>query len=117
MYKNEKEFTTDFIKDLGDVWYYKIPDDSRGYKPFDIITCENWVSVAYELKNIKKTLTDNVIIESLEQHQVASLFKVHKAGWKAYAVYYDNTTDKIVKKSIVEILDLIKKKYGSIKWF
>lgn len=116
-YKLEKDYTKDFLKNHLDwKWSYKIPDDSRGYKPFDIIAVIEWVPHAFELKNIKTTLTDNVLIESLSQHQIGSLVSFSNAWGKAFVYYYDNKNWLEVSKSIEELLPLIEKKYGRVKW-
>ncbi len=71
---------------------------------------------AFELKNIKKTLTDNVLIESLSQHQIGSLISFSNSGGKAWVYYYDNKNWQEVSKSIEELLPLIKAKYERVKW-
>jgi hypothetical protein len=118
-YKLEKDYTKDFIKthlEGNTTWYSKFSDESRWYKPFDIVAVIDWTPHAFELKNIKVKLTDNVLISSLRQHQVGALKKFEDSWWKAWVFYYDNLNRIEVKKSINEILLLIQAKYGGLKW-
>jgi hypothetical protein len=88
-FEDEQKFTTRFgwnIKENNGFWF-KIPDDSLGAKPYDGIACWCWESYHIELKVGKNKNTVDVFT-MLRPVQKYSLRKVAENGWNAIVVYY-----------------------------
>ena len=119
--KNEAKITTERLKQFKgnkDIRLYKISDDSRWRKPFDVIWVVKWVPTAIEFKfcSLKTKLPDvKRAYSKLEPHQVVNLDKFQKAWGKSYVIVYHNETKQYVKFDISdfqkEMWDEIEKLY------
>lgn len=119
--KNEAKITTERLKKFKgqkDVRLYKISDDSRWRKPFDVIWVVKWVPTAIEFKfcSLKTKLPDvKRAYNKLEPHQVINLDKFQKAWGRSYVIVYHNETKQYVKfdfnRFYEEMWDEIEKLY------
>jgi len=95
----EKEFQTKWIADYKNQhpnsWLYKIPDINMQIKPFDIIICNWWKSVAIELKvcNLKKWLSYKQAYNMLRPNQVWALSAHQLSWWISAIVVYNNANN------------------------
>lgn len=95
MFLTEKEYQTFRIKRYKSLFtqsrIYKIPDVNMQIKPFDIIICANWISVAIELKicNLKKWLTYEQAYKMLRPNQIGALNAHQKAWWFSHIHVYN----------------------------
>ena len=94
-FKDEKTFTWWFWKEIKDRdgFWFKIPDDSRGEKPYDAIACLNGQTYHIELKSGKNS-TKVDVFTMLRPVQKRSLRKVAECGQNAIVVYYSITHHK-----------------------
>lgn len=119
--KNEAKITTERLKKFKwqkDIRLYKISDDSRWRKPFDVIWVVKWVPTAIEFKfcSLKTKLPDvKRAYSKLEPHQVVNLDKFQKAWGKSYVIVYHNETKQYIKFDYLlfqkEMWDEIEKLY------
>ena len=65
-------------------------------KPFDIIICEEWLSVAIELKvcNLKKWVSYEQAYSMLRPNQIWALSAHNNAMWISYIVVWKNAEEK-----------------------
>lgn len=119
--KNEAKITTEWLKQFKwnkDIWLYKISDDSRWKKPFDVIWVVRWVPTAIEFKfcSLKTKIPDeHWTYKKLEPHQAINLDKFQNAWWKSFVIVYHNETKQYIKFDRLQICDVmwdeIKKLY------
>ena len=119
--KNEAKITTERLKKFKwqkDIRLYKISDDSRWRKPFDVIWVVKWVPTAIEFKfcSLKTKLPDvKRAYSKLEPHQAINLDKFQKAWGKSYVIVYHNETKQYIKFDYLlfqkEMWDEIEKLY------
>lgn len=89
-FKTEREFQSVFTAALKEKWirYYKLPDTTGDWKPFDIIACWQWHSIAIELKIIEGDPTYERCYKQLRENQVGWLYNHMTAGGLSYVVVY-----------------------------
>ena len=95
-YKNEREFTTAYLKDVKEKWgwWYKLPDWWFTLKPFDAITVELWVPFAIEFK-YGRVNTYKKIYNMLRPNQIWWLKKFQDSGWQSFIIWWDTKDDKM----------------------
>lgn len=98
--KNESEATVYLLwmirRWCGDARFYKIADEWRKQKPFDVIwcfECEWWRMIAIEIKYIDNKKIDQEIVKEatlkkLEPIQVLNLTKIKMAWGQSIIIWY-----------------------------
>lgn len=98
MYKNEKEFQSDYIKQLKDdgYWVYKFPDIGYTLKPFDLIAIKPGEVLTIELKYGRVDTYDK-IYKMLRPNQVGWLLHTQEHWCTSMIVWRDKKDNKIYK--------------------
>lgn len=98
MYKNEKEFQTDYIKQLKEdgYWVYKFPDIGYTLKPFDLIAIKPGEILTIELKYGRVDTYDK-IYKMLRPNQVGWLLHTQEHWCTSMIVWRDKKDNKIYK--------------------
>lgn len=128
--KNERDFNSCIGRSLD--WHYKIPDDSRGEKPFDGFGIKDGKSVYWEAKFLKEPMAFNW--KRLEDHQLRNLKEIQSLNPDAICVVvigvvfgrgdirvfvFDDLDDvekrKVLSKSVMKKEWLEMRNYCSVK--
>lgn len=98
MYKNEKEFQSDYIKQLKEdgYWVYKFPDIGYTLKPFDLIAIKPGEILTIELKYGRVDTYDK-IYKMLRPNQVGWLLHTQEHWCTSMIVWRDKKDNKIYK--------------------
>lgn len=98
MYKNEKEFQSDYIKRLKEdgYWVYKFPDIGYTLKPFDLIAIKPGEVLTIELKYGRVDTYDK-IYKMLRPNQVGWLLHTQEHWCTSMIVWRDKKDNKIYK--------------------
>ena len=106
LYKNEKEFQKDYVRELKDEWYwvYKLPDIWYTLKPFDIVAVKDGIVYWIELKYWNVDEYDK-IYKMLRPNQVGWLKHLQEHWGKSLIVWRDKKTEQVFQ------YDFIYKKY------
>lgn len=109
-YKSEKDFQTDYLRNLRDEWYrvYKLPDVWFELKPFDAVAIKDWVSHWIELKYWKVD-TYEKIYNMLRPNQIWWLYNFQQHGWHSRIIWRDNWQNKIYKYKYEKINNVKKR--------
>lgn len=98
MYKNEKEFQSDYIKQLKEdgYWVYKFPDIGYTLKPFDLIAIKPGEVLTIELKYGRVDTYDK-IYKMLRPNQVGWLLHTQEHWCTSMIVWRDKKDNKVYK--------------------
>lgn len=96
MYKNEKEFQTDYIKQLKEdgYWVYKFPDIGYTLKPFDLIAIKPGEVLTIELKYGRVDTYDK-IYKMLRPNQVGWLLHFQEHWGISLIVGWDKKNNDV----------------------
>ena len=102
MYKNEKEFQSDSIKQLKEdgYWVYKLPDIGYTLKPFDLIAIKPGEILTIELKYGRVDTYDK-IYKMLRPNQVGWLLHTQEHWCTSMIVWRDKKDNKIYKYNFI----------------
>jgi penicillin-binding protein-related factor A (putative recombinase) len=87
----ETSFQTEVLHSLneleGMMHYFKIPDDSLGYKPYDAYLVHNGKFYAFEYKVSRlKTKLNFKAMFSNREHQITAMERVEKSGGESFCI-------------------------------